>query len=153
MERVAIRSAVPADVPRLVTLLEYGALEEGNEDPTALGAYVAALAEIQADRAGDVLVAEIDQVAVGMCQLVIFRHFQRRGGLCAELESMHVHPEFRRKGIGGQLLEAAVDVARQAGCSRIQLTSNLQRGDAHRFYERHEFDASHLGFKRLIEKG
>ena len=86
-----------------------------------------------------------------MCQLLMFRHFQRRGGLCAEVESMHVHPDFRGKGIGGQLLNAAVDAARQAGCYRVQLTSNLQRADAHRFYQRHGFVPSHVGFNGSSE--
>jgi hypothetical protein len=30
------------------------------------------------------------------------------------------------------------------------LTSNLARTDAHRFYARHGFEPSHVGFKRLI---
>ena len=96
------------------------------------------------------MVAEMDGEVVGMCQLVVFRHFQRRGGLCAEVESMHVHPDFRGRGIGEQLLNAAVDAAQQAGCYRVQLTSNRQRADAHRFYERHRFVPSHIGFKRLV---
>jgi GNAT superfamily N-acetyltransferase len=64
---------------------------------------------------------------------------------------MHVHPNFRGKGIGKQLLDAAVDAAQREGCYRVQLTSNRQRTDAHRFYERHGLVASHVGFKRQIE--
>jgi GNAT superfamily N-acetyltransferase len=82
--------------------------------------------------------------------LVVFRHFQRLGGLCGEIESMHVHPEFRSKGIGAQLLAAAIEVARQAGCYRVQLTSNLRRPDAHRFYTGHGFDPSHVGFMQVL---
>jgi GNAT superfamily N-acetyltransferase len=64
---------------------------------------------------------------------------------------MHVHPDFRSRGIGGQLLAAAMEAARQAGCYRMQLTSNVRRSDAHRFYEQNGFEASHVGFKRLID--
>lgn len=85
-----------------------------------------------------------------MGQVVIFRHFQRRGGLCAEIESLHVHPDFRSQGIGERLVDAAVDVAREAGCFRIQLTSDLGRSEAHRFYQRLDFEPSHVGFKRVL---
>jgi GNAT superfamily N-acetyltransferase len=87
---------------------------------------------------------------VGVCQLIVFRHLQSRGGLCAELESVHVHPEHRGGGIGAALVGAAVARARELGCYRVQLTSNVARPDAHRFYERLGFVPSHLGFKMLL---
>ena len=71
-----------------------------------------------------------------MCQVITFRHLQHRGGRCAELESMHVAPDLRGHGVGGVLLEAAVEAARAAGCYRVQLTSDAARADAHRFYAR-----------------
>lgn len=141
------------DVGRLVKLLEHGSLAEPSTWPEVvdLDRYCAALTEIHATPGNDVLVAELGGDVVGMCQLVIFRHFQGEGGLCCEIESVHVHPEFRSRGIGSQLMAAAVDAAQQAGCYRVQLTSNLQRPRAHQFYEREGFEPSHVGFKRLIE--
>ncbi len=149
-ETIVVRSARPADVPRLVELLEHGSLVEGKEDSSALGTYEAALAEIQASPSSDVLVAEFEGGVVGVCQLLVFRHFQARGGRCAEIESVHVHPDHRSVGIGGRLLEEAVARAAAAGCYRVQLTSNLARSDAHRFYVRHGFEPTHQGFKRLL---
>ena len=90
-------------------------------------------------------------VPVGMCQLVVVRHFQAQGGRCATLESVHVHPDHRSQGIGGALIEAAVERARRAGCYRVQLTSNKVRTDAHRFYRRHGFEPTHEGFQRLLD--
>jgi GNAT superfamily N-acetyltransferase len=150
MNPLVIRSADGGDVPRLIELVEHGSLLERQEDPHDLGTYRAALAELQSADANDVLVAEWDGAVVGMCQLIVFRHFQRHGGRCAEVESLHVHPDFRGRGIGRQLLGAAVEAARRAGCYRIQLTSNQLRTDAHRFYLREGFEATHVGFKRLI---
>jgi GNAT superfamily N-acetyltransferase len=120
------------------------------EDPSDPAPYAAALEEIAATPGTDVLVAELDGSVVGMCQLITFRHVQQRGGRCAEIESMHVAESHRGRGIGTVILEAAVDRARRLGCYRIQLTSNNVRSDAHRFYARHGFTASHEGFKRLL---
>ena len=96
------------------------------------------------------LVAEVGGTVVGMSQLLIFRHLQERGGLCAEIESVHVDEQVRSSGIGGALLEATVARAAAAGCYRVQLTSNKSREAAHRFYDRHGFAASHEGFKRYL---
>ena len=147
---VEIRTARPDDVGRLVTLLAHGSLVEGQEDPADLGPYQAALEEITATPGCDVLVAEVGGEVVGTCQLVTFRHLQAGGGRCAEIESVHVHPDWRSRGIGGVLLEAAVARAASAGCYRVQLTSNKARADAHRFYERHGFTPSHQGYKRPL---
>ena len=148
-----IRSARPEDAGSLVALLVHGALVEGKEDPENPERYVEALAAIRSTPGNDVLVAELDGAVVGMCQLVVFRHLQSVGGLCAEIESMHVHPDVRSGGIGGQLLSAAVEAARRAGCYRVQLTSNAVRTDGHRFYRRHGFEPSHVGFKQLLATG
>jgi GNAT superfamily N-acetyltransferase len=53
-------------------------------------------------------------------------------------------------GIGSLLIRHAVDVARGWGSYRVQLTSNKSRTDAHRFYERLGFTATHEGFQRHL---
>jgi GNAT superfamily N-acetyltransferase len=149
---LVLRPAGEADVGPIVQLLVFGAAPGGppaTEDAGELGPYRAALRDI-AEGGGAVLVAERGGQVVGVCQLIVFRHLQSRGGLCAELESVHVHPEHRGGGIGAALVGAAVARARELGCYRVQLTSNVARPDAHRFYERLGFVPSHLGFKMLL---
>jgi GNAT superfamily N-acetyltransferase len=143
-----VRPARGADLPRLVELLDFGSLDVGREDPRNMDRYQQALVEIEATPGCELLVAEVGGEVVGVCQLIVFRHFQSMGGRCAEIESMHVHPEWRGKGIGGLLLERAVSQATSHGCYRVQLTSNKKRDEAHRFYQRHGFVRTHEGFKR-----
>ena len=50
---------------------------------------------------------------VGVCQLIVFRHIQSHGALCAEIESVHVHPDQRGHGVGHILMEAAIERACQ----------------------------------------
>jgi GNAT superfamily N-acetyltransferase len=146
---IAIRTARASDTPRLAALLAGGTLR-GGEDPADLPAYLSALEEIAATPGSEVLVAEVDGEVVGMCQLIMFRHLQERGGRCAEIESVHVDEAYRSSGIGGVLLEAAVERAAAAGCYRVQLASNRAREAAHRFYQRHGFEPTHVGFKRYL---
>jgi GNAT superfamily N-acetyltransferase len=148
---IVIRPATPEDAGVLVDLLAAGALAPSTGDSRDVAPYRAALADIAASPETEVLVAVRQGVVVGTCQLITFRHLQHGGGRCAEIESMHVRADLRGTGVGGVLLEAAVEAARAAGCYRVQLTSNAARTDAHRFYQHHGFEPSHVGFKRLLD--
>lgn len=147
-----IRPAREDDLDRIVELLVLGTVPGGppsREDRSDLAPYRAALERI-GDGDGAVLVAELEGEVVGVCQLIVFRHLQAHGGLCAEIESVHVHPDRRNGGVGAALVGEAVARARAAGCYRVQLTSNAARPDAHRFYESLGFVPSHVGFKLLL---
>jgi GNAT superfamily N-acetyltransferase len=48
------------------------------------------------------------------------------------------------------MMNWAAEAARARGCILVQLTSNKQRTDAHRFYERLGFSKSHEGFKLYL---
>ena len=45
------------------------------------------------------------------------------------------------------MIEAAIEMARERGCTLVQLTTDKTRKDAHRFYENLGFVASHEGMK------
>jgi GNAT superfamily N-acetyltransferase len=141
-----VRDAAEGDLAFMVGLLADGSLEEGKEDAANLAPYRAAFDQI-AQAPGALLVAESDGRVIGVCQLLVFRHLQAQGGLCAEVESVHVHSDHRGRGIGHQLMQTAMQRAHDLGCYRLQLTSNSVRKDAHRFYESLGFLPSHQGFK------
>ncbi len=146
---IRIRDAVAADATAVAALLAGGTLDPDAENPADPTPYREALSEIAATDGTWVLVAEdvASGEVVGMCQLLVFRHVQHRGGRCAEIESAHVRADRRGDGIGTLLAVACVTRARAAGCYRVQLTSNAVRADAHRFWERQGFVATHRGFK------
>lgn len=51
------------------------------------------------------------------------------------------------KKIGEALIQEAIAVSRAERCSLVQLTTDKQRVDAHRFYHRLGFVSSHEGMK------
>ena len=53
----------------------------------------------------------------------------------------------RGRGVGEALIRYAIAKARSEGCALVQLTTDKSRPDAHRFYERLGFVASHEGMK------
>jgi GNAT superfamily N-acetyltransferase len=63
---------------------------------------------------------------------------------------VRVHARLRGLGVGGAMIEWAIEEGRRRGASLVQLTSDNTREAAHRFYERLGFTRSHAGFKRAI---
>ena len=92
------------------------------------------------------VVAAGDQ-PVGTLQLTIIPGLARRGALRGQIEAVRIHAEHRGSGLGADLMRWAIDESRRRGCALVQLTSDTSRTEAHRFYERLGFEASHTGFK------
>jgi GNAT superfamily N-acetyltransferase len=63
---------------------------------------------------------------------------------------VRVRANLRGQGVGAALLTWAVEEARRRGCGLVQLTTDTRRPEAHHFYERLGFTASHVGFKRQL---
>jgi GNAT superfamily N-acetyltransferase len=137
------------DLAATIELLQGGSLTPEFEDVTKIDDYWSAVEETRRRR-GDVLVAELDGDVVGVCQVVIFQHFQHAGGWCCEIESVHVRSDMRSRGIGAQMLLAAEELARERDCYRIQLTSRNVREDAHRFYLANGYGQTSQGFKKFF---
>lgn len=146
---VLVRPIDIHDVAAAIELLKGGSLTPEFEDGTKIDAYWSAVEETRRQR-GDVLVAEMDGDVVGVCQVVIFQHFQHAGGWCSEIESVHVRRDRRGRGIGAQMMLAAEELARGRGCYRIQLTSRNVREDAHRFYLANGYGQTSQGFKKSL---
>jgi len=137
------------DIASAIELLKGGSLTPEFEDGTKVDDYWSAVEETRRQR-GDVLVADMGGEVVGVCQVVIFQHFQHAGGWCCEIESVHVRSDMRSRGVGAQMLLAAEDLARERDCYRIQLTSRNVREDAHRFYLANGYDQTSQGFKKFF---
>jgi GNAT superfamily N-acetyltransferase len=95
-----------------------------------------ALAEAIVSLGATVLVAEAPSAElVGLC--VAFLDIRSvRFGQRAWVEDLAVHPDHRSRGIGGRLLDAACDWARENGATHLELDTGEARADAQRFYER-----------------
>ncbi|MDI9884828.1 GNAT family N-acetyltransferase [Streptomyces sp. HNM0645] len=150
MSDVQIRPASPSDVPAIVAMLAddpLGAQRESLDDPAP---YLAAFERLAADPNQHLVVAELDGRAVGTLQLTVIPGLSRRGATRSIIEAVRIHADERGGGLGTQLVEWAVEESGRLGCRLVQLTSDASRTDAHRFYERLGFEASHLGFKRVL---
>ncbi|MFE0366170.1 GNAT family N-acetyltransferase [Streptomyces tendae] len=142
-----IRPATAEDVPAVVAMLADDPLGAQRESPDDLGPYLAAFERLTTDPNQHLVVAVRDSRVVGTLQLTIVPGLSRRGATRSIIEGVRIHGDERGSGLGTQLIEWAIDESRRQDCSLVQLTSDKTRSDAHRFYERLDFTASHTGFK------
>lgn len=66
------------------------------------------------------------------------------------IEGVIIAKQVRGQGLGEKMFEHAIERARERSCNLVQLTSDKQRPDALRFYEKLGFVASHEGFKLTL---
>lgn len=151
MSEPKIRLARRDDVPTIVRLLaedQLGSTRESAEDPLPQ-AYWDAFERLGHENA--IYVAEMDGSVAGCLQLTFIHGLSRRGATRAQIEGVRVAASHRGAGIGEALMRDAIERARRAGCKLVQLTTDRRRGDAHRFYERLGFVASHVGMKLPLD--
>lgn len=149
-ETLILRDATAADLPVIVAMLADDKLGATREDAADLAPYAAAFAEVEADPNQRLIVAERAGEVVGTFQLSFIPGVAQRGLKRAMIESVRVATGERGSGLGTQMMRWAIEEARSAGCRQVQLTSNAERPDAHRFYERLGFVPSHVGFKMKL---
>lgn len=149
MDELTFRTAVAADLDALVRMLFDDALGSQREqvaDPLP-PAYQAAFDAIDADANNEILVAELEGEVVASLQMVYTPSLSYQGGWRATMESVRTVSALRGRGIGGKLVEWAIQRARDRGCRLVQLSTNATRADAQRFYLKLGFKPTHVGMK------
>ena len=147
---LTIERALKTDVEAIVAMLADDPLGAQRETPEDLSRYLEAFEVIDADPHQYLAVARGNGRVVGTLQLTVVPGLSRRGATRAQIEGVRVHTDERGSGLGTELLEWAEREARGRGCVMLQLTSDVKRQDAHRFYQRLGYEASHVGFKKRL---
>jgi len=151
--QLKFRQATREDLPEIVRMLAddfLGATRERYENPLP-ESYIKAFEEIEADKNNELIVAETSGAIVGTLQITFTPSISFQGGKQATVESVRVDKKYRGQGIGKELMLWAIERVKEENCVAIQLTTNAERPDAHRFYENLGFKNSHLGMKLYLK--
>jgi GNAT superfamily N-acetyltransferase len=125
--RIRIGTATAEDIPDVLASVE------------ALVATDAGLHDAAATNlgwAGETGVAYCASLLASSQNLVLLA---RDGEQVAGLESIHVYPAHRGRGVGGQLIRAFLVWAAERGAQRATVTAYAANDGARRFYARHGF--------------
>ena len=143
------RHATRTDIPAVIALLADDMLGRGREiaDPAP---YLAAFDAMRAEGANHLVVGTIDTDIVACYQITFISGLSLSAARRAQIEGVRVAASHRGQNIGTALIHDAEARARAAGCTLLQFTTNRARSDAHRFYDRLGFTASHIGYKKSL---
>ncbi len=158
-DMIEFRDATIDDLPAIVGMLgddvlgarrENLALETLSLENPVIEPYRRAFERIDADPSERLIVGIFHREPVCCAQLSLLPGLSHGGATRAQIEGVRVMSRMRGRGIGHVLIDHLLGEARRAGADIVQLTTDKRRGDAHRFYERLGFEATHLGMKRSL---
>lgn len=148
MGDLSFRRATIADLPAVITLLADDEIALSRETaPEVPQRYDEAFADIEADTNQYLCVVEDDRTIIGTLQLTFIAGLSRNGAKRGQIEAVRVATSRRGQGIGAAMIAWAIAQCRSRGCSLVQLTTDKARSNAHRFYDRLGFEATHVGYK------
>ena len=150
---VLVREAKDTDIPRILELYRQLAMTpEELESVQAKPEFSREMFREMTDLEGyHLLVAEVDDEVVGTTVLVILPGLAHGISRWGVVEFMVVNEAHRSLGIGQALMDHAGELARESGCYKIMLGSNKKRSDAHRFYRKAGYEATHEGFTQYFK--
>jgi GNAT superfamily N-acetyltransferase len=152
-QEIIFRLATSADLPSIVRMLaddELGIQRERYVNPLPQ-AYYAAFKRIDMDPNHELVVAELTGEVIGTLHLMFLPSISFQGRVRAQIESVRVDKKLQSRGIGSEMMLWTIERARERGAHVVQLTTHQSRADAHRFYERLGFKASHWGMKLSLK--
>lgn len=146
----SITEAKESDIQTMALLLQTLFEQEADFSPK-INLQVNALTTILNNQEiGKLFVAREHNKTIGMASL-LFSISTALGGKVAILEDMIVDSKHRNKGIGGALLDHAIDYAQTNKYKRITLLTDTDNKSAHRFYKSKGFETSAMiPFRKLL---
>ncbi|HNV83035.1 MAG TPA: GNAT family N-acetyltransferase [Arenimonas sp.] len=141
--QVYIRPAVLEDAPGVAALLQALGYPCSAEEAAVR------LLNLREEPEQQLWIAQEHGEAIAMIAMDI-RYYLPLGARTCRITALVVLDAFHGRGIGKRLLREAEQKARQAGASRVELTTALHREQAHLFYKACGYENASLRFvKRL----
>ena len=146
---ILFREAQENDLPQLVAMLADDTLGVKREDTSQPlnQKYIQSFTRIHNDPNNELIVAVYSNQLVGMLQLTFIPYLTHIGSWRCLIEGVRIHSSFRGQGLGEKIFDWSIERAKERKCQLVQLTSDKQRPDALRFYEKLGFVATHEGYK------
>ena len=96
---------------------------------------------IFSDQQLNYLVADVAGQIVSTCTIAIIPNLTRNARPYGLIENVVTHPDFRRRGIGTKMLQAALAVAWEQRCYKVMLLTGRKDEATLRFYQQAGFVA------------
>lgn len=147
-----VREIKIADIDDLKSVLGLYEMLINDEDFSDEDSYKATWQDIISDKKITCFIIHEDGVAVATCLISIIPNLTRGQRPYGVIENVVTHSDYRNKGHGKAVIDAAISLAESKNCYKVMLLSASKRTEAHEFYKKIGFDGdSKKGFqKRFI---
>ena len=143
MENITIKEASKNDIPIILGLL-YELGRPKPEKDSQVDSFRKLTKKYLTDSDKQILVAVLDDMRIVGMVSMIFLSRLNRDSLELYIPELVVVKEYQNQGIGKQLINSCVVLAKKKNCHRIRLESGNQRFESHNFYK-------HLGFEQYAQ--
>ena len=86
------------------------------------------------------IVAEFNGKLVSTCTLAILKNLTRNLRPYGLIENVVTHPDYRKRGLGTEVLRNAVEIAKENNCYKVMLLTSSKMEETLRFYEKAGFE-------------
>jgi len=133
---ILIRKAIATDVSQILELYEELSISNLPIDVDE------AIAVLEKSEQNDItyFVAVDDGRVVATCFIAIIPAMKMQCSPIGFIENVVTAAEYRRRGIGREIMQTTIDYAKERGCFKVTLSSGAERGAAHDFYKSLGFD-------------
>jgi ribosomal protein S18 acetylase RimI-like enzyme len=145
---IQVREATPNDASRIVRLVESYLRDEG-EDPALTTEGVHSYLR---EPATTILLAEVEGEVAGLVSFQAVLDLYH-GGLSGLVQELAVDEAHRRLGVGGTLLDTAVERLRRAGCVEVTISTEADNDAALSLYRGRGFTDVAVCLERHFEQG
>ncbi len=137
-----IRPIVQHELPDLLALYEYFT----PDNAVSSEAVAAVWAQICADDKLYYFGAEVEGNLVSTCNLTLIPNLTHQGRPYGLIENVITHPDYRKRGLASQVLDAALKTAWAQNCYKVMLLTGSKLESTLQFYE-------NAGFTRRDKTG
>jgi GNAT superfamily N-acetyltransferase len=139
-----IRPASSHDLPQLLAL--YLHLDPADRTPS-MGVAERRFEELEEYRGSAILVGIIEDVLATSCTLIVIPNLTRGGQPYGLIENVVTHSDWRGRGFGKGVLQAAAAAAWELDCYKVMLMTGSKRDSTLAFYSSAGFEQSKTGFQ------
>jgi GNAT superfamily N-acetyltransferase len=147
---MVIRTASSKDIPIILRLL-YNLGRPKPQKDSDVDTYRKLVKKHIEDSDKKTLLAEINDIEiVGMVSMVFLSRLNRIN-FEMYIPELIVLEKYQKRGIGKNLIDSCIVIAKEKKCHRIRLESGNQRKESHQFYEHLGFVQSAISFTKNLD--